>query len=61
MTDSFPPPRSRWGKKLAEALTRDQVETLLDVLAGTGALSRLPEELRTGGSRSRRYGSKVRA
>lgn len=47
MTDSFPPPRSGWGKKLVEALTRDQVETLLDVLAGTGALSRLPEELRT--------------
>ena len=47
MTDSFPPSKSGWGKKLVEALTREQVETLLDVLAGTGALSGLPGELRT--------------
>ena len=33
------------GQKLLEALTRDQIETLLDVLADTGALLRLPEEL----------------
>jgi hypothetical protein len=47
MIDSFPRSKAGWGKKLVEALTQDQVETLLDVLAGTGALSRLPGELRT--------------
>jgi hypothetical protein len=33
------------GQKFLEALTRDQIETLLDVLADTDALLRLPEEL----------------
>ncbi len=47
MSDSFPPSKPGWGKKLVEALTQDQVETLLDVLAGTHTLLRLPEELRT--------------
>jgi hypothetical protein len=47
MTDSLPRSKPRWGKKLLEALTLDQVETLLDVLASTGALLRLPEELHT--------------
>ena len=45
MPDSLRGSKSGWGKKLLEALTRDQIETLLDVLAETGALLRLPEEL----------------
>ena len=46
MPDSLRGSKPGWGKRLLEALTRDQIETLLDVLADTGALSRLPEELR---------------
>jgi hypothetical protein len=46
MPDSLRGSKSGWGKKLLEALTRDQIETLLDVFAETGALLRLPEELR---------------
>src|SRR3977135_223874 len=46
MPDSQHSSKPGWGKKLLEALTRDQIEILLDVLAGTGALLRLPEELR---------------
>jgi len=46
MPDSLPRSKPGCGKKLLEALTRDQTETLLDILADTGALLRLPEELR---------------
>ena len=46
MPDSLSGSKPGWGKKLLEALTRDQIETLLDVLADTGALLRLPEQLR---------------
>ena len=45
MPDSLRGSKPGWGKKLLQALTRDQIETLLDVLADTGALLRLPEEL----------------
>jgi hypothetical protein len=43
------PPRSKygWGKKLFEALTRDQVEILLDVLTASDTLAPLSQELRT--------------
>jgi len=47
MANSFPRSKPGWGEKLVQALTEDQVETLLDVLVGAGALLRLPEELRT--------------
>jgi hypothetical protein len=40
MPDSLRGSKLRWGKKLLEALIRDQIETLLDVLADTGALRR---------------------
>jgi hypothetical protein len=46
MPDSLSGSKPGWGKKLLEALTRDQIETLLDVLADTGVLLRLPEQLR---------------
>jgi hypothetical protein len=46
MPDSLRGSKRGWGNKLLEALTRDQIETLLDVLADTGTLLRLPEELR---------------
>jgi integrase len=46
MADSFPRSKTGWGKKLFEALTRDQVETLLDAFARNGGLLRLAEELR---------------
>jgi hypothetical protein len=46
MGDSFPRSKTGWGKKLFEALTRDQVETLLDGFARNGDLFRLAEELR---------------
>ena len=45
MPDSLRGSKPGWGKKLLEALTRDQIETLLDVLADTGVLLRLPEDL----------------
>jgi hypothetical protein len=43
MPDSFPRSKPGWGKKLVEALTEDQIETLLDVLVDAGTLSRLSE------------------
>ena len=46
MTNSLPRSSPGWGKKLVEALTKDQVETLLDVLVGAGDPLRLSEELR---------------
>ena len=46
MTNSLPRSNPGWGKKLVEALTKGQVETLLDVLVGAGDPLRLPEELR---------------
>jgi hypothetical protein len=46
MTNSLPRSHPGWGKKLVEALTKDQVETLLDVLVGAGDPLRLSEELR---------------
>ena len=47
MPDSLSGSKPGWGKKLLEALTRDQIKTLLDVLADAGALLCLPEQLRT--------------
>jgi Magnesium chelatase, subunit ChlI len=46
MPDSFLRSKPGWGKKLVEALTEDQIETLLDVLVDPGTLSRLSDELR---------------
>jgi hypothetical protein len=46
MINSLPRSNPGLGRKLVEALTKDQVETLLDVLVGAGDLLRLPEELR---------------
>jgi hypothetical protein len=46
MPDSLSGSKPGWGKKLLEALTRDQIKNLLDVLADAGALLRLPEQLR---------------
>ena len=42
MPDSLRGSKPGWGKKLLEALTRDQIETLLDVLADT-ILARWPQ------------------
>ncbi len=60
MTNSLPRSNPGWGKKLVEALTRDQVETLLDVLVGAGDPLRLPGRTAHFGLRSRRYGAKAR-
>jgi hypothetical protein len=46
MSDAYPRSKPGWGKKLVEALTEDQVETLLDVLVHAGTLSRFSNELR---------------
>jgi hypothetical protein len=60
MHDSIPGSKPGWGKNLLEALTRDQIETLLDVLADTGALLRLPEQLRAVDSDLAGHGTKAR-